>query len=164
MGVQLIPLQEKHYSFIKEIYDYYIFNSIATFHTEEITIEELKEVILINHPLYKSYIITFNNNECGYCYFSAFKKRQAYNKTAEITLYLKPECTRKGIGKQVIAKMIEIANELGLRVLIGVITSENISSVSLFEKCGFEKCAHYKQVGEKFNKILDVVAFQKILS
>jgi phosphinothricin acetyltransferase len=48
-------------------------------------------------------------------------------------------------------------------VLVGVITAENKQSVSLFEKCGFEKCAHYRKVGEKFNRLLDVVAYQKIL-
>ena len=51
----------------------------------------------------------------------------------------------------------------GIKVLIGIISGDNQSSIKLFEKCGFEKCGHYKQVGEKFGKILDVVSYQKIL-
>ena len=51
----------------------------------------------------------------------------------------------------------------GFRVLIGIISADNKQSIALVEKCGFEKCAHFKEVGEKFGKILDVVAYQKIL-
>ena len=38
------------------------------------------------------------------------------------------------------------------------------NSICLFARCGFEKCAHYKQVGQKFDELLDVVAYQKQLS
>jgi len=47
--------------------------------------------------------------------------------------------------------------------LLAIISGDNESSVQLFEKSGYEKCAHFKQVGEKFNKILDVVSYQKII-
>jgi len=38
-----------------------------------------------------------------------------------------------------------------------------LNRIKLFEKCGFEKCGHYKEVGEKFDKILDVVSYEKLL-
>ena len=47
---------------------------------------------------------------------------------------------------------------------MGIITAENESSVKLFERMGYEKCGHFKQVGEKFGRILDVVAYQKLLN
>ena len=53
------------------------------------------------------------------------------------------------------------AKEGGLKNLIGIISGDNEESMALFEKSGYFKCAHYRNVGEKFNKILDVVAFQK---
>ncbi len=59
--------------------------------------------------------------------------------------------------------METVAHINGISVLVGVITAENKKSALLFEKCGFEKCAHYRKVGEKFNRLLDVVAYQKIL-
>lgn len=163
MDLELIPLKEEDYATIKEIYDYYIFNSTATFHTESATIEEIRKFILLDHPTYPSFMMKYENEICGYCYFAPFNKRQAYNRTAEITIYLKYDCTGKGIGKQTILKMEEIAKKIGFKVLIAGITAENSKSVLLFEKCSFEKCAHYKQVGEKFNRILDVVDYQKFL-
>ena len=164
MNLELIDLREEDYSIIKEIYDYYILNSTATFHTERISIQELKDTILIAHPKYKSYLINCNGDVCGYCYISQYKKRQAYDRTAEVTIYLKQDYAGRGIGKEVLEKLETVAGENGIYVLIGVIAADNRASVRLFEKCGYEKCAHFKKVGKKFNKIIDVVAYQKIIN
>jgi L-amino acid N-acyltransferase YncA len=161
MNIEFLKLQEKDLPVIKEIYDWYIKNSTATFHTEPISIDQLKEFIYINHPFYKSWLICIGEEIAGYCFLTYYKKRQAYDRTAEVTLYLKAEFHRKGIGKVAIDYLEGIAKENGLKNLVGIITGDNESSIALFEKSGYTKCAHFKNVGEKFNRVLDVVAFQK---
>ncbi len=163
MNVKLIDLKEGDFNLVKEIYDYYIINSTATFHTDLISIEELKSIILTTHPKYKSFLIDYGGKTCGYCYISQYKRRQAYDRTAEITIYLKPEYSGKGIGKESLDKLEKIARSNNICVLIGIIAGDNQASIKLFEKCGYEKCAHFKKVGQKFNKILDVVAYQKLI-
>lgn len=163
MNFEWIDLKDSDYPDVKEIYDYYVVNTTVTFSTQKISLAELKETIPAGHPKYKSFIIKSNGIVCGFCYLSQYKKRQAYDRTAEISVYLKPEFTGKGAGKQILEKMETVARANGIIVMVGIITAENKQSVRLFEKCGFEKCAHYKKVGEKFNRILDVVAYQKIL-
>jgi phosphinothricin acetyltransferase len=161
MTIQFEELEETDLPEIKSIYDWYIQNSTATFHTEPIQIEQLKEFIYIGHPLYKSFIIKAGPDLAGYCILTNHKKRQAYDRTAEITLYLKPEFQKRGIGKIAMEYLERQAKALGLKNLIGVITGDNTGSIALFEKAGYTKCAHYKNIGEKFNKVLDVVAYQK---
>jgi phosphinothricin acetyltransferase len=163
MNLEWIELQEKDYPAVKEIYDYYVVNTTVTFATSVTSLAGLKETILTGHPKYKSYIIKTDGTICGFCYLSQYNKREAYDRTAEITVYLNPGFTGKGIGKQTIEKLDTVARENGISVLIGIITAENQQSVSLFEKCGYEKCAHFRQVGEKFNRLLDVVGYQKIV-
>lgn len=163
MNIQLIDLQEKDFEIVKSVYDYYIINTTATFHTELISIEELKSVIAVAHPKYKSYLIEFEGQIYGYCYLSQYKKRQAYDRTAEVSIYLKPEYSGKGIGRKVLEMLEQIALEGAIVVLIGIISEENKTSIALFEKCGYEKCAHFREVGEKFGRLLDVVAYQKTL-
>lgn len=163
MSIEFTTLRHEDLSLIKEIYDYYILNSTATFHTEKISLKELEEAIFIDHPVYKSYLIKCNGEICGFCYFTQYKKRQAYNRTSEVTVYLKPEFSYKGIGIYALNYIEKEAFNIGIKVLIGVITGENKASIRLFEKAGYEKCAHFKQVGEKFGRILDVVAYEKIL-
>lgn len=164
MKIQYIVITESDFEFIKEIYNYYILHSTTTYYTERISIEELKEFILPGHKKYKSYIIKVNDNNCGFCYISQFKKRQAYDRTAEVSLYLKPEYTGQGIGKNALRHLEKVASKNNICVLIGIISGDNERSMKLFEKSGYEKCAHLKQVGEKFNKILDVVYYQKIIN
>ncbi|MBN2519027.1 MAG: N-acetyltransferase [Bacteroidales bacterium] len=163
MSIELIEIEEDDFEVIKKIYDYYIVNTTATFHTGRISVKELKEIILIGHPKYKSFLIKHFNEVCGYCYISQYKKRQAYDRTAEITIYLKPEYAGKGMGKIVMNKLEEVAKINKISVLIGIISGDNYASIKLFEKCNYTKCAHFKNIGEKFGKILDVVAYQKEL-
>jgi len=163
MSVEWIELQDKDYAAVKEIYDYYVLNTTVTFATSGSSLAALKETIPSGHPKYKSFMIKSDGKVCGFCYLSQYRKRAAYDRTAEISVYLKPGFTGKGIGKQTLEKLKTVALENGIRVLLGVITAENMESVRLFEKCGFEKCAHFRKVGEKFNRLLDVVAYQIIL-
>jgi len=163
MNIQLIDLQDKDFEIVKSVYDYYIINTTATFHTELISIEELKSVIPVAHPKYKSFLIAYDGVICGYCYLSQYKKRQAYDRTAEVSIYLKHEFSGRGIGRKVLEMIEMIAIEGSIVVLIGIISEENKTSIALFEKCGYVKCAHFREVGEKFGRLLDVVAYQKML-
>ena len=163
MKIEFADLKETDFELIKNIYNYYIENSTATYYTEKITIDELKEFIPFDHKKYKSFLIKNENECCGFCYISQYKKRQAYDRTAEISLYLKTEYTGRGIGKEVLKHLEKVAKKNGISVLIGIISGDNEKSIKLFEKNGYEKCAHFKQIGEKFSKILDVVSNQKII-
>ena len=163
MNIKFEPLRQDHFPVIESIYNWYVHNSTATFHTNPIGIDQLKEFIFINHRIYKSFIIMLDNALAGYCYLTRHKPREAYDRTAEITIYLKPEFQKKGIGRVALAYLENQAVEVGIKNLIGGISGDNAGSIALFEHAGFVKCAHYKNVGEKFGKILDVVAYQKEL-
>ena len=163
MNIKFTELKNEDLPIVKEIYDHYILNSTVTFHTSPILIKELEEFIPIGIPKYKSFLIKTDVEVCGYCYFSQYKKRTAYNRTAEITIYLKHGFPGKGIGEKAVIFIENLAKETGIKVLIAGITSENQLSINLFEKCSYKKCAHLKQVGEKFGKILDVVYYQKFI-
>jgi len=157
------PLNEEDLLIVKEIYDYYIRHSTATFHTEPITISELKEYIYLSHPRYRSFLILCDDTSSGFCYFTHFKKRQAYDRTAEVALYLRPEFCDKGIGPKALAFLEKEAKVLGIRNFIGLVTGNNFPSIKLFERAGYKKVAHFEKVGEKLGLVLDVLAYQKEL-
>jgi phosphinothricin acetyltransferase len=163
MNIQFRPLNEPDFAEVKRIYDWYVANSTATFHTEPVQIGELKEFIYTDHPRYKSYLIHLDGKIAGYCYFTYYKKRQAYDRTAEVTLYLDPELRGKGIGKIALKFLEGQAITVGLKNLLAIITGDNEGSIALFSGAGYTKCADFKRVGEKFGKILDVVGYQKEL-
>ena len=164
MNIHFVTLREDDIPTIKEIYDFYILNSTATYHTRPVTPDYLKENIPIAHPKYTSYLIQADDQTCGYAYLGPYKNRAAYDRTAEVSIYLKREYTGKAIGKMALRKLEEDAVKTGtIRVLIGVISADNTNSISLFKKAGYVRCAYFREVGEKFGRILDVVAYQKMI-
>jgi L-amino acid N-acyltransferase YncA len=164
MQVTFDEMTEKDLPLVKEIYEYYIENSTATFHTGQISLPEMREFLHIDHPVYKSFLIRCGNEICGYCFLSPYKKRQAYDRTAEVTVYLKQEYTGHGIGRLALQRLEEAARLTHIKVLIGIITGDNYQSIRLFTREGYERCGHFKEVGEKFGQVLDVVSYQKLLS
>jgi L-amino acid N-acyltransferase YncA len=143
------------------IYNWYVLNSTATFHLEAVDQEELGSMLSVGHAKYQSFVIVLDNEVCGFCYLSQFRYKEAYDRSAEITLYLTPASSGKGIGKKTLAYLENVAKENDINNLIAVITSDNAASISLFEKDNYFKVGHLKKIGVKFGKALDVVSYQK---
>lgn len=160
-SIRLKEITEADLPVVKEIYDWYVLHSTATFHTEPVTTGELKEFIYIGHPRFGSWLILDEERPACYCYLTNYKKRQAYDKTAELTIYLAHNCYAKGIGKTALEQLEAHAREAGFKNLLAIISGDNDRSIHFFEKNGYFKCAHFKNVGEKFGKLLDVVGYQK---
>ena len=100
----------------------------------------------------------------GYlCFLTQFRKKPAYDKSAEIGIYLKPEKTGQKLGPNIIKFLEEYAKENQIEVIIASISGENVNSIKLFNRMGYERCAHYKTIAVKFNRRLDLIHYQKIL-
>jgi L-amino acid N-acyltransferase YncA len=155
------PVTNADLAAILAIYNHYILNSTATFHSESLSREDLEEFLFVAHPKYPSFLIRDRGEIIGYCFVTRYKKRQAYDRSAELSIYLKPGFTGKGIGLAALDQLEAAAKSAGIHVLIGTICGENHASIRLMEKAGFSRCAHMKHIGEKFGKILDVVIYQK---
>lgn len=160
-NVKFQAITENDYTFILKVYNYFIENSTATFHTGKISVNELKQILPFRDSMYETYIILYNNQACGYCYINNWKPRPAYKISAEISLYIMPEFQGKGIGSKTLKFLEKEAKQKGIMNLLGVITAENSGSVALFSKMRYEKVSHLKNIGEKFGRLLDVVTYQK---
>lgn len=156
-------VEEQDLSLILDIYNHYIVTTTATFRLTKISIETLKSFIFLNNPRYKAFLIYLQNEVTGFCFITQYKNLEAYDRTAEIGIYLKPDFTKKGIGLQAIKHLESVAEKSSLRILIASISGENTASIKLFQKLNYTECGHFKDVGEKFNRVLDVIYFQKRL-
>ena len=143
------------------IYNYYVETSIATFDTEPKTpdyfVQRMKEV-QTSHP----WVVFEGNDEqvVGYAYGVQLKPRSAYSKSVEISVYLHKDAGGRGIGTKLYEGLIERLKEMGMHAIIGGVSLPNEHSVRLHEKLGFEKVAHFKEVGFKFNTWIDVGYWQ----
>ena len=99
----------------------------------------------------------------GYAYASRWKSRCAYRYSVETTVYLSAAATGKGFGSLLYEHLIADLRQHSIHSLIGGIALPNTASVSLHEKFGFEKVAHFKEVGWKFNQWIDVGYWELII-
>ncbi|MBN2041743.1 MAG: N-acetyltransferase [Spirochaetes bacterium] len=161
--LSFVEAQENDLSIILDIYNYYIINSTANYYVDTISIDTLKTHLYINHDKYKTFLIYYSNGFAGFCYLTQFRKKHAYSRTGEIGIYLNPDFTNKKFGEQIITHLESAAKDCQLKVLIASISNENLPSRKLIQKMGYIECAHYKDVAEKFGRLLSVMDYQKFI-
>ena len=147
-----------------DIYNYYINNSVATFETEAIPLEEMEtriRNILSNYPWL---VLEVNGEILGYAYANAWHRRAAYKRSVESTVYLKHGQSGQGIGTKLYSELIAQITNQDYHVVIGGISLPNEASIALHEKFGFEKAAHYKEVGYKFDRWVDVGYWELLIN
>jgi phosphinothricin acetyltransferase len=97
----------------------------------------------------------------GYGYCSLYRTRSAYRYTLEDSIYVKEGRQGKGIGKAVLAELIERCTALGYRQIIAVIgDSANAGSIKLHASLGFVRCGLLRSSGFKFGRWVDSVFMQ----
>ena len=100
----------------------------------------------------------------GYAYAGAYRPRPAYRFTVENSVYLSPSIHRRGIGLQLLQRLIAECEARGYRQMIAVIgDSENVGSIGVHASLGFHMIGTMKSAGVKFGRWLDVVTMQRPL-
>lgn len=100
----------------------------------------------------------------GYAYAGPYRSRPAYDWTLEDSIYLRPDAVGRGIGRALLARLIEDCATLGYRQMVAVIgDSANAASVSLHRACGFRPVGVLTAVGRKFDRWIDTVLMQRPL-
>lgn len=141
---------------IAEIYNYYIENSHSTFETEAITVEEMRKRIGEITKKYPFFVVEENGEIFGYAYANQYKSRCAYSSSVEVSVYVRNGCGGRGIGAKLYEKLIAEILQTEVHAVIAGISLPNEASIKLHERFDFEKVAHFREVGFKFGKWIDV--------
>jgi L-amino acid N-acyltransferase YncA len=100
----------------------------------------------------------------GYAYAGPYRARIAYRYTLENSVYVAPDCHRRGIGRALMGELVSQAGALGFRQMIAVIgDSRQVASIALHRAAGFEMVGTFAAVGFKFGRWLDTVLMQRPL-
>lgn len=138
---------------VAAIYNLYIATSHATFEIESVSIGEIegrmREIDRCGYP----FLICENGGETtGYAYGQPFKSRAAYRHAIEVSVYIKNGFEGRGIGKMLYDRLFPEILKGDYHAIIAGISPPNDASVRLHEKYGFEKVAHFHEVGFKFGR------------
>jgi len=125
---------------IVEIYNAAVRSRISTAQLDEVSVPErlpwFREHSPSFHPLW---VAEAEGSIVAWLSFHPFKPRRAYEGTAEISIYVRKEARRAGVGGTLLEKAIADSPRLGLTVLIGCIFAHNQASLRLFERFRFER-------------------------
>ena len=96
----------------------------------------------------------------GYAYASQFRDRAAYRHSAEATVYLAPDATRRGIGSALYRELIARLRAGGAHLVVGGVALPIEASVALHEALGFTRVGTFSEIGRKFDRWIDVGFWQ----
>ena len=149
---------------LAEIYNYYIDETIITFEDERVSAPDMSQRVRGVQDLRLPWLVAEADGElAGYAYATTWRTRAAYRFCTEITVYLRHDRFRRGLGTVLYAALFERLAAAGMHTLLGCIALPNEPSVLLHEKFGMKKVAHFDQVGYKFGRWIDVGYWQKNL-
>jgi L-amino acid N-acyltransferase YncA len=150
---------------ITEIYEHAVRFGTATF---ELIAPDLAEMTrrfeaLVDYG-FPYFVAARDGRVIGYAYAGAYRPRPAYRFTVENSVYLHPTIHRRGIGGQLLQRLIRECEARGFRQMIAVIgDSANAASIGVHSKCGFQMIGTHPNVGFKFGRWLDTVMMQLTL-
>lgn len=96
----------------------------------------------------------------GYASYGDWRPFDGFRHSVEHSVYVSPEYARKGIGRALLADLIEVARQAGVHVMVAAIESQNMASRHLHEQQGFVVTGQMPQVGTKFGRWLDLTFMQ----
>jgi L-amino acid N-acyltransferase YncA len=148
---------------IAEIYNPYVLDTHVTFEEEIVSPEQMLTRLTEIQSAYPYLVHEQDGIIAGYAYANKWHTRCSYRRSVETSVYLDKSRTGKGIGSELYGELIRFLKNAGFHTAIGGIALPNEASIALHEKLGFTKAAHYREVGWKFNRWIDVGYWQLML-
>ena len=152
---------------INEIYNYYVPRSTCTYQLEPETDADRAAWFQAHPPDRYPAIVAedgLTGQVIGWGSLSPFRPRAAYKPTVELSVYIHHQHHRRGLGLRILEDLIERAKQAGYRSLIAGISADQTASIALHQRAGFKQVAYLVEAGYKFDRWLDVVYLQLMLS
>jgi phosphinothricin acetyltransferase len=162
---EIWPTTEADLPAITAIYEHAVRHGTATF---ELVPPDLAEMTRRYRALvdggYPYFVALLDGRLAGYAYAGAYRPRPAYRFTVENSIYLDPSFHRRGVGLQLLQRLIVECEARGFRQMIAVIgDSANAGSIGVHARTGFKMIGTHPNVGLKFGRWLDTVMMQRDL-
>ncbi len=151
---------------VGEIFDWYAANSLATFTEAPRPDSEWRDLRRVLADLGLPFLVADAAGViAGYAYACPWRQKSAYRHTVEDSIYLAPDRTGQGIGRQLMTRLLTASAEAGARQMVAVIadTGED-SSVRLHERHGFRHAGRLSSVGYKHGTWVDTLFMQRSLT
>jgi phosphinothricin acetyltransferase len=159
------PSHDDDVAAIAAIYGHHVLHGVASFEEVPPAADEMArrrgEIVTRGLP----YLVAERDGRVvGYCYAGPFRPRIGYRFTLEDSIYIDAAEVGRGIGRALLAPILDRCAELGYRQMVAVIGGrETVPSIRLHEALGFARVGVFAAVGFKFGQLVDIVLMQRAL-
>ena len=145
-----------------EIYNYEVVYGISTLDIYPKTLEEWQQWFDVhnidNHPLI---VAEMDGRAVGYASLSAYREKEAYCSTVELSVYVDVSYRKKGVADQLMEAILDMAKaDESIHMVVSVITGGNQASIRLHDKYGFSYCGSIHEVGMKLGEYRDIENYE----
>ena len=145
------------------IYNHYVMDTIVSFEEAPVAAADMAARITDLSRTHPWYVYEESGAVIGYAYAGPWRTRTAYRDAVESTVYVESGRVGSGIGSKLYDALIPELRRRSFHCVMGGIALPNAASVALHEKKGFIKVAHFREVGWKFQRRIDVGYWQLVL-
>lgn len=157
MSYKLDVLKEKDRKRVMEIFNYYIVHDFSAYFEDtlpDVFFDRLLKIVK-GYPAYVAK--DAKGKVVGFAFLHAYHQAPSFKETGEITYFIHPDHTNKGLGTMLLKTLIEQAHHLNMKNILASISSKNENSIAFHKKHGFQEVGRLPRVGSKFGEEFDVV-------
>jgi phosphinothricin acetyltransferase len=145
------------------IYNQGIEDRIATLETELRTPEERRQWLAARGPRHPVVVAEAYGQVVGWGSLNVFNPRKAYDSVADFSIYVERGWRGKGVGRRLLARLEELARELGYHKLVLSAFPWNEGGMALYRAFGFRTVGIYKEMGKLDGRWVDTIIMEKLL-
>lgn len=163
MDYNLRKVTENDADKVIDIFNYYIENSFAAYLDQKLSYETFPALVALAKG-YPFYVIESNEGGViGFGFLGRYHPSPTFNQVAELTYFIMPNHTKKGLGSKLLTVLSDEAKAIGIDSLLANINSLNQPSINFHLAQGFEECGRFVRIGNKQGTDFDVVWMQKFI-
>lgn len=160
MAVEVSAATERDRAAIAHIYNQGIDDRCATFETQHRAADDITAWLEGPYPVV---VARAAGRVVAFASTSEYRPRACYRDIAEISVYVERGERGRGLGRRVLAGLLEVAPGAGVRKLVSRVFTDNRASRALLARLGFREVGVYRRHGRLDGVWRDVVIVERLL-
>ncbi|OPY29254.1 MAG: Acetyltransferase (GNAT) family protein [Methanocella sp. PtaU1.Bin125] len=154
MEYEIRPVTPEDRAGIIDIFNYYIEHTFAAYPEQKVPGEFFGMLMQLAKG-YPFYVAESGKAVVGYGLLRPHSPISSFRRTAELTCFIAPDFTGKGIGQAILGRLVADAKAMGIDTILASISSANEGSIRFHRKYGFTECGTFRRAGKKFGRDFD---------
>ncbi|MGO9514869.1 MAG: N-acetyltransferase family protein [Steroidobacteraceae bacterium] len=161
---EILPAARAQLPEILAIYNEVIRNTTAVYSDQEVTLANREAWFDAKVELGFPVLVARDaSGVLGFGTFGEFRAWPCYRYSVEHSVHVRADCRRRGIGRALVLALLAAAANMQKHVMIAGIDADNAVSIGLHESLGFSVVGHFREVGFKFGRWLDLKFLQRLI-